>query len=176
MEQDRSPRPRAVSIIGWIWLVAAALRFLNALLGLLVWKVGGMDRLAFLRFQAEGVRIRIAGMETFVKHADAILGAQIVVAGAVVWLAVELLRMKPWARPAMQAVAGAGILLTVGIAVYVYSATANMAGAEGEKADQVRIAGLAAAALITVLGSAFFGITIWVLSRPAVRRAFAKPA
>lgn len=176
MEQERSPRPRAVSIVGWVWLVAAALRCVNALLGLFVWKVGGVDRLPFLRFEAEGVRIRVAGMETFVEHAVAILVGQVVVAAAVAWLAFELLRMRPWARPTLQAVAGLGILLTVAIAVYVYNATANMAGIHGAEADEVRTAGMAAAAIITLLGAAFFGITIWILGRPSVRRAFEKTA
>lgn len=176
MEPERSPRPRAVSIVGWVWFVAAALRSVNALLGLIVWKVGGLDRLPFLRFQAEGVRIRIAGMETFVDHAVPILVAQIVAAAAVAWVAWELLQLKRWARPALQAIAGLGILVTVAIAIYVYNAAMTMADAQGPQADEIRTAAMAAAAVITLLGTAFFGITIWTLGRPAVRSAFENAA
>ncbi len=171
-----SVRPRIVTIVGWVWLVLAALRFLNGLLSLIVWKVGGVDRLPFVRFQSEQMRVRIAGLETFMSNAVPILVAQIVITGAVAWTAFELLRMKRWARPALQAAAGLGILIVVGVAAYVYAATAGMSGLEGTERDEVRAAGIAAAALITLLGSAFFGITIWVLGRPAVRRAFERTA
>lgn len=172
MDAQPSPRPRAVSIVGWVWLVLAGLRFVNGLLGLIVWKVGGIDRMAFLKFSADSLRIRIAGLETFVQHAGAILAAQIVIAGAVAWIAFELLRMKPWARTALRAVAAVGIVFTLGVAAYVYAATVRMEGVQGVEAEQLRVAGMAASALITLLGAAFFGITIWMLSRPAVRRAF----
>jgi hypothetical protein len=172
MEQPPSSRPRIVSIVGWVWLVLAGLRFVNGLLGLVVWKIGGVDRLPFLRFQSENLKVRMAGMATFMDHAVPILVTQIVIAGAVAWAAFELLRMKRWARTAIQAAAGLGVLATVGIAVYVYIATSSISGFEAAEAAEIRVAGIASAALITVLGVAFFGITIWILGRPAVRRAF----
>jgi hypothetical protein len=135
----------------------------NGLLGLVVWKIGGVDRLPFLRFQSENLKVRMAGMATFMDHAVPILVTQIVIAGAVAWAAFELLRMKRWARTAIQAAAGLGVLATVGIAVYVYVATSSISGFEAAEAAEIRVAGIASAALITVLGVAFFGITIWIL-------------
>jgi hypothetical protein len=178
MVADEAPpvRPRIVTIVGWVWLILGTFRFLNGVLALIVWKVGGIDRLPLFRFQSEGMQVRVAGLETLMSNAVPMFVAQILVAAAVAWTAFELLRLKRWARPALQAIAGLGILLTAGIAVYVYLATANMSGLAGTERDEVRTAGIAAAALISVLGFAFFGITIWLLGRPAVRRAFEKTA
>jgi hypothetical protein len=44
MDATDPVRPRAVSIVGWVWLVAALMRLVNALLVLFVWRVGGLDR------------------------------------------------------------------------------------------------------------------------------------
>jgi hypothetical protein len=170
-------RPRAVTIVGWIWLVFAGLRFLDGLLVLVVWKVGGLDRgLPFLAVRWARLKLQIGETETLLGHAVTLLLAQVLVAGAVAWAAFELLRLKPWARKAIQAAAGLGILATFGLAAYVYASTARMAALEGIEPAEVRTAGVAAAAIIALLGSAFFGITIWVLGRPAVRRAFENPA
>lgn len=165
-------RPKIVSIVGWVWLLFAAFRVVNGILGLIVWKLGGLDRLPIFRFSSEQMQVRIAGIETLAGNAVPIIVAQIVIAAAVAWTAFELLRMKRWARTGLQAAAGLGILITVGVAVYVYAATSNIPGLDSTQRDEARMAGIAAAALITLLGTAFFGITIWILSRPAVRRAF----
>lgn len=177
MEAAAAPgRPRVVTLVGWVWLVLGAVRSVESLVGLLIWKIGGIERMPSLRFRMEGMRVRILGLEILMQHAVAIMLAQIVVGVAVAWAAFQLLKMKPWARKAIQAAAAFGILLSLAIAVYVYSATASMAGLEGVDADEVRTAGMAAAGLVALLGSTFFGLTIWLLGQPAVRRAFERPS
>src|SRR5262245_6579692 len=91
-------RPRTVTILGWVWLVAAGFRCLNGLLGLLVWKVGGLDEgFPFLPLQSPRFGLQLAGAEPIWRHAAPIFVAQAVVAGALAWTAFQLLRMKPWA-------------------------------------------------------------------------------
>ena len=58
------------------------------------------------------------------------------------------------------------------LGVYVYIATIREASAAGVAAEQVRMAAVGAAAVITLLGAAFFGTTIFLLSGAAARRAF----
>ena len=117
-------------------------------------------------------------MEAIRRHAVPSLVVQILLAAAIAWTAFELLRLKSWARTGIVAASVLGILGMAALAVYVYTATIREATAAGIAAEQVRMAGIGAAAVITLLGAAFFGTTIFLLSGTSVRRAFetASPA
>jgi len=170
-------RPRLVAIVGWIWLVACAFRCINGLLGLLVWKVGRLEEgFPFLPLRAPRFGLQIAGAEPIVRYAVPILATQIVVAGLLAVVAFYLLRMKPWARTAIQAASVLGMVLMAAMGVYVYSSATRLAATTGANPEEVRMASLAVGLLIALLGSAFFGTTLFLLSRPAVRRAFERPA
>jgi hypothetical protein len=160
-------RPRAVTIVGWVWLVLAALRCLDGLVALFVWKIGGLERgIPFVP--------TVVDMETIRRHAVPSLVVQILLAAAIAWAAFELLRLKAWARTAIIAASVLGILGMGALGVYVYVTTIREASAAGVSAEQVRMAGIGAAAVLTLLGAAFFGTTIFLLSGKAVRRAFGK--
>src|SRR5262245_45568584 len=104
------PRPRAVTVVGWVWLIVAVLRCVDALVCVLVWKVGGLDRgFPLFGFRSERLHIQLSGVEFVMRHRVPILIAQAIVAGAVAWTAFELLRLTPWARPALRVVSGIGI-------------------------------------------------------------------
>ena len=159
------PRPRAVTIVGWVWLVFAAQRILFALFALFVWKVGGLERgIPFVP--------RVVDMEAIRRDAVPSFVVQILLAAAIAWTAFELLRLKRWARTAIVAASVLGILGMVALGAYVYVSTVRAASGAGVEAEQVRLAGIGAAAVITLLGAAFFGTTIFLLSGKAVRRAF----
>ena len=177
MDAPPPERPRAVTIVGWIWLVAASLRFVNGLLGLVVWKVGGLDRgLPFLPERMGGVEVRVVGMEIMMGHATEILVAQVLVSGFVAFAAFGLLRLKGWARTVIQAASWIGIAAMAGIGAYVYASTARLALGSPAEAATIRAAGVAAGAFIGLLGAAFFGGTAFLLRRPDVRRAFEPPS
>jgi len=177
MDAPSAERPRAVTVIGWIWLVVAALRFADGFLGCIVWKVGGLDRgVPLLSLRASELQLRALGLDFFMRHATELLVAQILLAAAVAYAAFELLRLKPWARRAIEAFAWLGILVTLAIAVYTFAWTVAVARATPAEDEQIRIAGLFAAIVIALIGSALFGGTIYFLRRPAVRRAFETPA
>ena len=167
MEMERSERPRAVTIVGWVWLLAAALRFLNGLLALVVWKVGGLEReIPFVP--------RVVGMETIRRFAVPSIVVQILLGAAIAWAAFELLRLKSWARTVIVAASVVGILGMAVLGVYVYASTVRAASEAGVAAEQVRMAAIGAAAVITLVGAAFFGTTIFLLSGSSVRRAFGR--
>ena len=105
-------------------------------------------------------------------HAVPSLVVQILLAAAIAWTAFELLRLKPWARTAIVAASVLGILGMVALGPTSTPSTVRAASAAGVAAEQVRMAGIGAAAVITLLGAAFFGTTIFLLSGTAVRRAF----
>ena len=167
MEMERSERPRAVTIVGWVWLLAAALRFLDGLLALFVWKVGGLEHaIPFVPTVVDMGAIRRFAVPSLV--------VQILLAAAIAWAAFELLRLKSWARTAIVAASVLGILGMAALGAYVYGSTVRAASAAGVAADQVRAAAIGAAAVITLVGAAFFGTTIFLLSGSSVRRAFGR--
>ncbi len=173
MSSPSRERPRTVTIVGWAWLVVASLRFLNGLLGLIVWKVGGLDRgLPFLPFRAGHYQVAVPGFEMMMRHTTEILVLQALVGGALAYTAFEVLHRKAWARTTLEAAAWLGIALAAGMGVYVYAATAAMASETPEAAATIRIAGAGAGVLIALLGAAFFGATIAILRRPDARRHF----
>ena len=173
MEAIPRERPRAVTIVGWIWLVAATLRFLNGLLGLLVWKVGGLDRgLPFLALRSGDLKIPVLGLDTMMRHAAEILVLQILVAAALGYAAFELLRQRRWARKVVDAASWIGIAVMAGVGAYVYASTVQVALESPETASEIRLAGIAAGVFVALLGALFFGGTIFLLRRPDVRRAF----
>ena len=158
------PRPKIVTIVGWVWLLGASMRVLAGLLGIWVLEVGGLDRdIPRLGIRSQDVRLR--GSVPF-------LAAQAVVAAAVAWAAFELLRMKRWAWTAIRAVAALGILGSWAVGALVYASALRKLDAAGVDPAQLRLAAIAAAVVIGILGSAFFGTTIYLLRRPSVRRAF----
>jgi hypothetical protein len=172
MDASVAERPRAVTVIGWIWLILALLRAANGVLGLLVWRVGGLEKgIPFLPPRA-AAPFRAFGLETVYRHGGAIFGLQILIASAVAFLAVSLLLLKPWARRAMVGLACIGILATLVIAAGVVAVTLEIAREAAAEAAQARLAGTGAAVAIVFVGSLAFGATIFVLRRPEVRRAF----
>ncbi len=173
MDAISPERPRAVTIVGWIWLVAAALRFVNGLLGLLVWRVGGLDRgLPFLALRSGELKLRILGLDRMMRHATWILALQVLVAAALGYAAFELLRQRGWARSVVVAASWIGIAVMAGVGAYVYASTMQVALESPEAASEIRMAGIAAGVFVALLGALFFGGTIFLLRRPDVRRAF----
>ncbi len=173
MDAPPPERPRAVTIVGWIWLVAASVRCLDGLLGLMVWKVGGLDRgLPFLNLRSRSLQIQVLQVETVLKYATEILLLQLVVGGAVAYGAFELLRRKAWARTFVETASWLGIVVALCAGAYVYASTAAMASETPEAAATIRLAGAGAGVFVALLGAAFFGGTIYILRRPNVRRVF----
>jgi hypothetical protein len=176
MDAPDPQRPRAVTVIGWTWLVIALIRAANGLLGCFVWRFGGLDQgIPFLPLDSFKAA-RAMGADVVLRHGSTLFAIQIVVASSVAYLAWSLLQMKPWARRVMIAVAAVGVLATLAISAFVVAVTLAAAReAVAGEAAQARLAGFAAAAVIGLVGLILFGGTIYVLRRADVRAAFAAP-
>jgi hypothetical protein len=173
MSAFASERPRAVTVIGWTWLILAVFRIANVTLAFVVWKVGGLEKgIPFVPQSA----VRALGLDAALRHATAILVVHLLVAAAVAYAAFELLRLEPWARRAIVVLSCLGILATLALAAFTFALTGEAAREAGVEAPQVRIAGFAAAVAIALMGGLLFGATIYFLRRSDVRRAFETPA
>jgi hypothetical protein len=165
-------RPRIVTIVGWVWLILAAMRCLEGVLGLIVYKVGGLDEgLPLLGIRPE--RLHLSADDVSMRYAVPMLMARVVLGGILAWCAFQLLRLKRWAWTAIRAASIAGILVSWAIGVYIYLSTVRMAaGLEGADPGELRMVGAGAGLLVGLLGTAFFGVTLFLLARPSVRPVF----
>jgi hypothetical protein len=177
MQAESSPlRPRVVAAVGWTWLIIAALRFAEGLVGLVVWKVGGVeDLLPHLRIGSGDARNLLAN-DPSVRYATEIMVAQTLLAGFLAYAGFALLRLKNWAKTTILAASCIGIVLAAGLGVFIYATTARAAAATPEAAATIRIAGAATGVLVAMIGIAFFGGTIFLLRRPAAASAFERSA
>src|SRR5262245_14258382 len=103
-------RPLPVSVIGWVWLVASALRILQNVITYAVYRVGGLER-GLPPLLLSRVRGSPETVDRMVRHLGPAILGQAVVAAAVGWSAWKLLQMRPWARVAIEAAAWAFLLM-----------------------------------------------------------------
>lgn len=96
-------RPKAVTVIGRVWLVLAVLSLLRSLVNLVSWKLLQLGAPGLLRSIAEQSPYSWFLRPLF-QHLTVLISAQAVGSAAVGFSAYQLLRLRPWARVAVQAV------------------------------------------------------------------------
>jgi hypothetical protein len=102
LEEERE-RPKAVTVIGWIWLVVAGLYCLRGVVDLVMWRALQPAAPALFE-EAERRDPEIRFLRPLFEHLTAIKIAQLVAGIAVVVLAYRFLRLRPRARVAIQVV------------------------------------------------------------------------
>jgi hypothetical protein len=166
-------RPRAVGVIGWTSLLLSVVLSAKALIDIAVWKVMGPAMPTLMGMASERppappfLRSVLAHL-TEIKLAQAALW---VVIGAT---AVALLRLRPWARVAMQA-AGWLVLVYFAGVLCVWAVAWSKAGGDPTAprlSDSSRMGVLVGGVSIGAVLAAFIVAMIGNLSRPEVRRAF----
>lgn len=102
MVMDEEPeRPRAVTVIGWIWIVVGSLYFLRSMVDLVMWKALQPAAPALLR-EIESRDPEIRFLHPLFEHLTAIKFAQAIAGVAVVFLAYRFLRLRPRVRVGIQ--------------------------------------------------------------------------
>ena len=172
---ENRERPAVVSVIGWVWLVLALLLAAKALIDVVVWRV---------MKPAMPVIMDIAGgrspeppryVRYIVEHLTEVKIAQAVLWIAVAAVAAGFLRLRPWARTAMQAfgwigLAYMGCVIAISLAAWRAMPPAGVGGSASERAGML-VGGFAVSALIV----AVFVAMIVALRRRDVREAFGEP-
>jgi hypothetical protein len=103
MREEETERPRAVTVIGWVWLVVGGLYFLRSVVDLVMWRALQPAAPALLR-ELESRDPELRFLRPMFEHLTAIKIAQLIAGLAVVFLAYELLRLRPRARVGIQVV------------------------------------------------------------------------
>jgi hypothetical protein len=174
-EADGAERPRAVTIIGRLWLVLAVLLFCKAVVNLAIWKVLQPDAPSLIG-DALANAPKLSFLRPILSHITAVIAVQ-----ALWWIfvgaaALGLLRLRPWARLAMQGVCGFLLLYFLGFEMFWALVWPNLpSGSARGVALGVSSRLVALVAGLTVCAAASAGL-IWIivlLRRPRVRAAFA---
>jgi len=165
-------RPRAISVIAWLSLVLSALLVAKALIDLVVWKGMGPAVPALLgmaRTTTDTPYVR-----TILTHLTEIKLLQAALWIVIACIAAGLLRLRPWARRAMQVVGGCVLLYFSGLLVawsFAWNAPPPPGVTPLSRTARLTLLG-GGATVIVLLGA----IVIWmiaILRRPEIRRAFA---
>ena len=166
-------RPRAVTVIAVAWLIFGALRFSGGLVGLIMWKLGGMQELMTGPTAFSGIRtMRILRFAFRNFGLEAI--SQMLVGLVVVFCAVALLRLRPWGRPAVETLCWLGLVFVICFSLAWVFLWTRIVGETATEPPSVRPLGTAIA-LAIMGGLAFvFVAMIRALRRPDVRAVFRK--
>ena len=173
-ETEGAERPKAVTIIGRLWLVLAVLFFCKAVVNLAIWMVLKPDAPNLVR-EALANAPKLSFARPLLSHITAVITAQ-----ALWWVfvgvaAVGLLRLRPWARLAIQGVCGLLLVYLLGAETFWAAVWPTL------PSQNARVVALGtsyrALALVAALsaGAAVGAGLIWMiflLRGPRVRAAF----
>jgi hypothetical protein len=179
METPEAPeRPRAVTVIGWLWLVLAGAVFLRAVMDLVLWKIlqPAMPSLLHLVTEREP-EMRLLGplfqLYSLFKTVEAVLAAAVGIS------AYFFLRLRPWARIALQTVSWLVLFYGAcfaGLWIAIWRRPVADEAARGVLSLQSRGAlGLLAGLLAALVLVAGMIVLIRFLRSPRIRAAFAAP-
>ena len=156
-------RPRAVTIVGGAFLIFSSLRFLFDVLGWLIWKTG--DVLPVVSFFVPRGASGPVPVDWILRHFPTVVAIQGTVAACIAGISLQFLRLRPWARPALEIVAWVALGVTVGLSVaFGFAASRLSAVADGSHLAGLILGLLALAVLL--------GVAIRTMRGPAVRAAF----
>jgi len=101
--EEEPQRPKAVTVIGWIWVVVGGLYLLRSVVDLVMWKALQPAAPALLR-EVERQDPELRFLRPLFEHLTGVKIAQVVAGAAVVLLAFQFLRLRPRARVGIQIV------------------------------------------------------------------------
>jgi hypothetical protein len=159
-----SSRPRSVTIVGGAFLVLSSLRFLLDCLGWIVWKLGDAERVA--RFFLPKTSRGLVPLDWILRHFAAVVACQAAGAVCVAFVSYNFLRLRAWARPALEAVCWIALAATLAMACAFGLAVTRIAAGPDARGLSASVASLCAVAIL-------LGAAIWTIRQPRVRRAFA---
>jgi len=171
--EEPAERPRPIAFIGWTTLVLSVLLALKALIDIAVWKAMGPAVPALLRMSRDP-SAQAPYVRTILAHLTQIKLAQTFLWLGVAFIAIALLRLRPWARVAMQAVGG-GVLLYFAflVAVWARAWTAEPIDPSVPRLSEAsRITLLAGGITVVLVLAGIVVAMIVVLRRPRIRQAF----
>ena len=158
-------RPTGITITAWLWIVMGGLMIFSAVMGGVTYAM--MGNMSLPPSSSTEMPAGFAVMMNFIfQYFGVLLLLQGIVAVVAIWAGVSLLRLKQWARTAIEVLSWIAFLYTVGFGIFwVYmwiSMTGQvMAGSAPGNVDSFQVIG----AVMGVIVSAVFAVPLWIMIR-----------
>jgi hypothetical protein len=175
MPQQEPQRPRAVTLIGRIWLVLAVLSLLRSVGNLIVW-IALRPAMPSLVGALNDKDPRTFFLGPLFAHFVAVNLTVAVLSLGVGICAWELLRLRSWARPALQAISGLAVGYVVCFGLLWTWAWMRVPAESAARAHANRGLLLAGGLTLSLVLAAGFAAMIVSLQSRRVRETFLPPA
>lgn len=176
-EPPETSRPKSVTIIGWVWLVLGVLFLFRALVNMVVWKMLQPDFLTFLDTFGEVPAPQRRLLRPLFEHLTTLQTGEAILAVAIIVIAIQLLRLRPWARVGMQAVCWLFLAALAAFgAFWVWLWGTIAAAVPPSRASSLGPIGIAAGLGVCLVVAAGLAVMIALLAGSRVREAFGKTA
>ena len=109
-------RPTGITITAWLWIVVGALMLFSAVMGGFAYSM--MQQAGKPGMPGGGFPPEFAMMNLLFRNFGAVLAVQCAVALIAIWAGIDLLRLKAWARSAIEALSWVGVIWTLGFGIY----------------------------------------------------------
>jgi hypothetical protein len=171
--EEETSRPKTVTVIGWLWLVLGALFFLRALVNMVLWKILKPDMLTFLDMFGQVPEAQQKLLRPLFEHMTTLQTVEVILSAAVVVIAIQFLRLRPWARAGMQAVCWLALVSVAAFgAFWVWLWGTVVAAAPPAHASSFGRIGLIAGLAFCLAVAAGLAVIIALLRTPRIRSAF----
>jgi hypothetical protein len=173
MAEPEESRPKAVTVIGWLWVVLGVLFLLRALVNMILWKILKPDMLGFLETFAGVPPAQQRFLRPLFEHLGALQTIEATLSAAVIVIAFRLLRLRPWARVGMQVVCWLVLAAVAAFgAFWVWLCRSVAAAVPSSAASSFERFGLVAGLAFCLAVAAGLAVMIALLSSSRVREAF----
>ena len=175
-EPEETSRPKSVTVIGWLWLVLGALFLFRSLVNLVIWRFLKPDILGFLEAFGEVPPSQQRMLRPLFEHLTALQVCEAILSVAVIVVAFQLLRLRPWARVGMQAACWLVFVWVVAFGAFWVWLWGNIATAvPPSHASTIGRIGLIGGLAVLLAAAAGLVVMIVLLATSRVREAF-RPA
>jgi hypothetical protein len=122
MPEEQGKRPKSVTIIAWVWIITGVLMAMSGVMALLAYsmlkKMGGGQPLPL------EMPTGVESMMFLLKHLGLLVFLQLAVSFITLVAGIAFLRLRAWARTAIEAITWLSLVYVVGFGFYsVYSWT-----------------------------------------------------
>jgi hypothetical protein len=161
-ETTMSARPTGITITASLWIVVGVFMLFSAVMGgLLYWIMRPMDMPGM---QAGELPPEFIIMNRVFQNFGVFVGIQCIVALVGIWAGIDLLRLKGWARSAIEVLCWLGVVWTIGFAGYWVYMWISMTGEAPRGAGPIGTFQLMGA-IMGVFGMLIFAVPLGMMIR-----------
>jgi lysylphosphatidylglycerol synthetase-like protein (DUF2156 family) len=167
-------RPTAVSVIAWTWIVTGGFAVFSGIMGLLMF--AAMPTLQNELTQAPGMPQDFGLMTGMFRYFGWLVLVQLVLAAVAIVAGIQFLRLRNWARTALEILSWISLIYVVGFGLFWTSTWSTVTEHFSQQntpfdIETFRIAGFGMAIFITLAFAIPLGIMIKYLRGKVIREA-----